>query len=167
MIFSNDQIKPPFAVRQLTALLIQNRLTDWVAVRHAVTGGRETGDDLLNRYEQAWWNDFDGRSDVDSFHQNPHDIVRCWQKQKKNLPAPIPLPPLGLVQLGELSESELERAYSLGCDSLKQLELEIDDNRKFIVEITALLVRCQGVYREMKNAQCDAAKEAQGKVDRV
>lgn len=164
MLFSSDQIKPPYAVRQLTGLLVQNRLNDWNALRRAVAGGKESGDDLIHRYEHAWWNDLDGRSDIDSFRQNPHDIMKYWEKQKKNMPAPVLLPPLGLVQLQGLTDAELDRAYHLGCDSMQQLELEIEDNQKFLAEITVLLVQSQGLHRDLNKARDEALRERQGNV---
>ncbi|KAJ3503219.1 hypothetical protein NMY22_g18324 [Coprinellus aureogranulatus] len=150
MLFRDDQIRPPFAVRHLTPLLVQNRLTDWEAVSQAVKNGRDTGDDLLARYEQCWWGNFRGDDDIETFSQSPVDILRFWEKQKKNLPAPVPLPPVGLVQLQCLADDELDRAYLLASDNLKALDSEISDNQKFIGDITVMLLRSKATLRDLK-----------------
>ncbi|KAJ3536048.1 hypothetical protein NMY22_g6209 [Coprinellus aureogranulatus] len=165
MLYSHQQIRPPYFVRNATPLMVQNRLTDWDALNLAVRNGRDSGDDLLSRYDQAWWVTFQEGVDIESFKQAPVDIVRCWKNQRKNLPAPIPMPPVGLVQLNALADDELERAWSIGCDGIKILDAEISDNERFIADVTVMLVRCSAAMRDLKAAEERAMDEAEAEVN--
>ncbi|KAJ3526411.1 hypothetical protein NMY22_g10177 [Coprinellus aureogranulatus] len=161
MLYTHQQIRPPHFVRNATPLMVQNRLTDWNALSLAVRSGRDSGDDLLARYDLAWWSSFQEGADIESFKQSPIDIVRFWSNQRKNLPAPIPMPPVGLVQLNALADDELERAWSIGCDGLKILDDEIADNERFIADVTVMLVRCSAAMRDLKAAEERAMDEAE------
>ncbi|KAJ3533263.1 hypothetical protein NMY22_g7405 [Coprinellus aureogranulatus] len=151
MLYSHQQIRPP--------------LTDWDALSLAVRSGRDSGDDLLSRYDLAWWVTFQEGVDIESFKQAPVDIIRCWKNQRKNLPAPIPMPPVGLVQLNALADDELERAWSIGCDGLKILDSEIADNERFIADVTVMLVRCSATMQDLKAAEERALNEAEAEME--
>lgn len=132
--------------------MLHNRLSDWNAVSLIVKSERDSGDDILARYELCWWANFKPSTDVDAISQAPVDIIQCWNKQRKNLPAPIPLPPLGLVQLRALADEDLDRAWDIGCDGMKSLDMEIADNEKFIADVTVMLVRSQAMLEDFRIA---------------
>lgn len=160
MLYDDRMIRPPSALRRLTPLVVQNRLNDWGAVSLAVKQGRDTGDDLLARYENCWWCPFNEKGTLEGFRQSPIDIIRAWQLQKKHLPAPLSLPSRGMVSLQGLSEDELDRTYLIGTDMQKTLDREIAVTQSIVADITALLVKCHANVRDLQDAE-ERALEAE------
>jgi hypothetical protein len=99
------------------------------------------GDGLLARYESCWWFNFNEGSDLNMFRQDPIDIIKAWIKQKKTMPAPVPIPPSDMVNLQELTQEEASRAYDVALDMVAMLDNEIQDNGKCIGDVSVMIVK--------------------------
>lgn len=119
-----DGVHAPSSLMDLTPLMVKDRLTDFSALRGAVTNRLHTGDGLLHYYAGNWWTHF--TTSTERYPQSVQDVLRFWKQQLCTLPIPLSLPPPEDLNVNGMTNCELFEAYAVGQDCLFLLNKEID-----------------------------------------
>lgn len=146
-----DRLHAPAALRALTPLMVEDRLSDFQGLKNAVNARVDGSGGLLYRYSGNWWNDFSVAAAP--YPQTAEDVIAFWRAQYPSLPVPTVFPPLDALNVNALSGIELYEAYAVGQDAIMMLQKDIDRCVEHTRELAKTIKATEELRQELRDLE--------------
>lgn len=146
----DGRVRPPYGLRALSQLMLNDRLTQFDAVLKEVQDSRDQSDCILPHYEKDWWSRFSMATTVVLDHE---EIVNAWRAQYSTLPTPVCVSRSALLSISALPDTDIIEAATAGTDASNFIQHEIDRNSNHLKEVSETLSKLQVLRRRLRHLE--------------